>query len=250
MRGLVKLWLQIRGNAKWDTLSAACKALMGGGLLTGAWSSVRWWLIQPVQSSTLVSVWLICALLFWVLLMMNGKLTLLDPSVEFVSQRPEGTGYKRPGSDMAIVLPFKNRSSWWHSGLSQLQVITAHIDFFTEEGKLIESCYGGMWLNECSSEIVIPPGQTRYLIVAVKEHTKHGYFVPEAGTKGVQVADILEAFRTGQMLSLKCLSEGAAVTLIANIRLDGSGYSWTGQYKLFLRSQSPGMEFLKNALRR
>jgi hypothetical protein len=107
MRAFLKLWLQVRGNAKWDTAKAVCGALMGGGLIAGVWASVKWWLIQPVLSSTLLGVWLICALLLLLLWTMTGRLTLLEPRVEFVSQRPEGTGYKRPGRDIAIVLPFK-----------------------------------------------------------------------------------------------------------------------------------------------
>ena len=128
-------WEQIRGNAKYDILGRLVGVLWTTGMLAGAWASIRWWLSQPVEPQILFIVWIVFSLLLTFMWLARPRLIPLVPCLDGVDQNPNGTGYRRPGQNIAFVAPFKNQSRWWHSALPESRKIIAHIDFFTPGGQ-------------------------------------------------------------------------------------------------------------------
>src|SRR5439155_7486723 len=108
-------------------------------MLTTAWFYFHNWLLQPASNATLLGIWAGSALLMTLAWVLNCRLMILEPRLEAISQFPNGTGYKRPGRDTALILPIKNQPRWWHSGLVETQRLSAHIEFFSEDGQKLES---------------------------------------------------------------------------------------------------------------
>ena len=52
----LRLWHDIKGNAKWDLFKAVGRLFLPSGILAAA--IVRWWLIQPVVWAQLIAIWL------------------------------------------------------------------------------------------------------------------------------------------------------------------------------------------------
>jgi len=237
-------WEQIRGNAKYDILLRLLGFLGAVGMLTGAWDSIRWWLIQPVDLQDLLLVWVVSSLLLMFVWLANAKLIPLAPRLEYVDQNPNGTGYKKPGGDIAFVAPFKNQSRWWHSALPGSRKVIAHIDFFAPGGRQVEACYSGMWINERSFEVTFSAGQTKELILALSEQKRPGeYVVPEVGTSlPKNPRDILQAHMKGAMLTLRPLGNGTIPPLLPLVQISSSGYNQTVRYALFLEREEPGIQ--------
>ncbi len=169
------VWLQIRGNLKYDLLKKLAQVLGQCGMLVVVLNFVTQWLSRPVQNRTLLAVLdRFQAGMLLVGRAMSCRLMMLAPRLEWVSQYQNGTGYKRPGRDAALVLPIKNQPRWWHSGLAEGQRLSAHIDFFSEDGRQLESCYHALWVNEQNSEVSMGHGEVKELIVAVKEQGVSG----------------------------------------------------------------------------
>jgi hypothetical protein len=236
------LWEQIRGNAKWDLIKTIFLYAFPSGLIALAWVYVLAWLNHPVRQGSILAVWFLALaglLFFWLL---RFRLDPLTPRIESVSQFPDGTGYKKPGRDNAFVIPFKNAASWWHSALPESCSVTAHIDFFSEAGEPLESSYAGVWIGERTAHVSFPIGRTKELIVAIEEQ-KHPreYRVPEGGVPSPEMKSIIEAFKTGAMLSLKHISNVPS-TVIAVVHLDGAGYTYRARYRVFLERDNPGLE--------
>src|SRR5947207_4166779 len=103
------LWSQIRGSLPYDLLKAAIRSTGLATMLTTAWFYFHNWLLQPASNATLLGIWAGSALLMTLAWVLNCRLMILEPRLEAISQFLNGTGYKRPGRDTALILPIKNQ---------------------------------------------------------------------------------------------------------------------------------------------
>src|SRR5438093_12848666 len=173
-----RLRFQIQSNLKYDLIKTIFEAAGVSALAVPIWLSLRPRLLPPIETSILVAVWLFCTLTIALVRVLNCRLMILPPRLEYVSQRLNAAGYKRRGADVAICLPIRNRPRWWHSGLAESQLLAAQIDFFSEDGRQVEAGCSGLWLDERKRQTSMGYGETKELIVAViKADQNVGLFV-------------------------------------------------------------------------
>jgi len=242
---LAQLWNDVKGNFKWDVIKAIVAICGIGGLISGALAAVlRWWLVLPNTIKLFLAVWAVSVTILTLLWRLNARLIALTPRLEFVSQRSDGTGYKKPGNDTAIVIPFLNRSRWWHAALPESLGVAAHIEFFDEAGSQIEATYPAMWLNEPYCRISFPIGEVKELILALTGEPIRPFSewrVPECHTQSGKVKDVIQAHERGEMLSLKFLTNKSA-TLTAAVHVVARGYAYKRHYKVYCEANEPGAE--------
>jgi hypothetical protein len=238
-----RLRFQIRGNLKYDLIKTVFEAASATSVAILIWLSLRPRLLPPVESGTLLGIWLFSTLTIALVRVLNCRLMILAPRLEYVSERPDAAGYKRRGADVAICLPIRNRPRWWHSGLAESQLLTAHLDFFSEDGRQVEADCSGMWLDERKRQISMRYGETKELIVAVLKADRNvGLFVPQAADSTI-ADDRADAHSSGAELSLRKLEDHP--TLLVEIRLMAPGYRSRLKYRLFADKHASGMEALR-----
>ncbi|MGJ5818788.1 hypothetical protein [Paludibaculum fermentans] len=240
----MSLWNDIKGNATWDFIKAAASALGIAAVPVSVLALIRAWLLQPLTVGNAVAFWGLFAIAFISIWIRMRRLTPLDPRLEGASQRADGIGYKKPGHDIAIVIPFLNRSRWWHAALPESAPVAAHVHFFTDDGSLIEATYPAMWLQETRSHVSFRIGEVKELILALTEGPIRGssnWRVPECHARSGEVQDLVQAHQGGEMLSLKFLADRPTV-LTAKVQIIGDGFTFEGTYTLYLEEMEPGAE--------
>jgi hypothetical protein len=204
---------------------------------------------KPISGMWLAVIWISCWLVVLaVVLRHNRRLIELAWDWENVSQRLDGTGYKKTGRDLALVIPFKNKPKhWWHSPIPSSVPITAHIEFLDEKEEMaLLTCYAGCWLNCRGPTAHFAVGETRELVIALQEtlNARSMFIVPEMGAPPSDgVKQLVDAFSEGSMLTLKELGPASAVYRV-NVHLSGQGYLYTKKYIMKLRGVGPALEEL------